>query len=491
MSHRGLFRDDMDSFREPIDELHSQMREEVRRRRQERAQQRYLDRSKKFEPWGQADFMYLSKIEPPNFFFDIISSYKSRSKFVPPTEDTLRIHAELRTKSIGEKRKKINKTCNFNIIPPEVREQIFCLILKDYFADYPERQVLEYQNWIIGPCKKINISGNSGLPLKHLPAFEIALIPDQKLYREFFALRIKQCTIELRPSVTWSHIYSFPSEFQVADPPEEIMEWVTDSSKSSFEYMAWVYLQEKELGLHPNTSNEYHNLPLRGWLYQYPSLSKLSPIVLDNIRSVEIILSTHYLDTQYIDSAEQWNKRSAPTFDVLSCDLNYAANLASLSYSLNHNSWFFRSPFDKSGTLSTTTALPIILRSLEHSLAVETKQSTLNTNPHSLIPAPLYQLTTFTIKIFVFNRLSRGWGVRNRQEKLASSCEDVEIINKVLAISPESTWIERVPGMEPRGNSRGGVVSCYQLVWAAGTCRKLLICEKRENEKIEGAQLDG
>ncbi|KAK8901942.1 hypothetical protein QC760_009439 [Botrytis cinerea] len=65
--------------------------------------------------------------------------------------------------------------------------------------------------------------------------------------------------------------------------------------------------------------------------------------MLDNIRSVEPILITDCLNTQNIDSAEQWNKRSAPAFDVLDCDLNYAANLASLSYGLNHNSLRIRS----------------------------------------------------------------------------------------------------------------------------------------------------
>ncbi|TGO26256.1 hypothetical protein BPAE_0063g00250 [Botrytis paeoniae] len=254
----------MDSFQKLIDGLDVQPREELTGRLQEGAQQRYLDVCKKFEPWGQADFIHLSSIALPNFFVDIISSYKSRSKLMPPTEDALHVHTELRTKSIGEKRKKINKTCNLNIIPPEVRGQIFRLILKGYFAESPKLSVLVYQNWIKGPCKKINILGNAGLPLRDLSAFEIALIPVQKLYREFFALRIKQCTIELRPSVTWSHVYTFPPEVQVVDLPEGITEWVTDSSKSSFEYMTWVYLQEKELGLHPNIGNSCHNLPLRG-----------------------------------------------------------------------------------------------------------------------------------------------------------------------------------------------------------------------------------
>lgn len=95
-----------------------------------------------------------------------------------------------------------NMMCNFNIIPPEVREQMFRPILMDYFAEHPEHQVLGYQNWIMEPCKRIEISENPGLPLKELPAFETALIPDQKLDQEFFALRIKQYTIELRPSVT-------------------------------------------------------------------------------------------------------------------------------------------------------------------------------------------------------------------------------------------------------------------------------------------------
>ncbi|THV48873.1 hypothetical protein BGAL_0223g00150 [Botrytis galanthina] len=277
--------------------------------------------------------------------------------------------------------------------------QIFHLILEDHFEEFPDGSVLVYQNWITGPCKKINISGNAGLLLKDLPAFEIALIPDQKLYREFFALRIKQCTLELRPSITWSHVYSFTPEVQVADPPEEITEWVTDSSKSSFEYMAWVYLQEKELGLHPNTGTSNHNLPLPGWVYNYPSLSKLSPIMLDNVRSIYIILSTDYLCTQYI-GAERWRKRSAPTFDVLSCNLKYAANLASLSYILGHKSRGSGNPLDQADTLLSTTVLPIILHSLKNTLAVEPKQSTLSSNPHSLIPAPLSQLTTFSIKIF-------------------------------------------------------------------------------------------
>ncbi|KAF5877402.1 uncharacterized protein Bfra_001769 [Botrytis fragariae] len=486
MNHRGLFRVDVDSFQKLIDGLDVQPREELTGRLQEEAQQRYLDVCKKFEPWGQADFIHLSKITPPNFFVDIISSYKSRSKLMPPSEDALRVHTELRTKSIGEKRKKINKTCNLNIIPPEVREQIFRVILEDYFAEFPRRSVLVYQNWIMGPCKKINISGNTGLALKDLPAFEIALIPVQKLYREFFALRIKQCTIELRPSITWSHVYSFPPEVQVADPPEEITEWVTDSSKSSFEYMAWVYLQEKELGFHPNIGNSCYNLPLRGWVYRYPSLSKLSPIMLDNIHSVDIILSTDYLGTQYVDDTQRWNEHFAPTFDVLSCNLNYAANLASLSYILSHNTRTFESKFNQVVTLPTTTVLAIILRSLENSLAVETKQSTLDTNPYSLIPAPLSQLTTFSIKTFETKLPSKCCRGIYSQETPTSLRESAEVINSLLAISLESSRIERVPGIGRREIDWGWGVSCYQLVWAAGVGRKLLICEKTESEQSKG-----
>lgn len=48
--------------------------------------------------------------------------------------------------------------------------------------------------------------------------------------------------------------------------------------------------KKRNLDFTPTQGNEYHNLPLRGWLYQRPSLSKLSPIMLDDIRSVEPIL---------------------------------------------------------------------------------------------------------------------------------------------------------------------------------------------------------
>ncbi|KAF7912065.1 hypothetical protein EAE99_010887 [Botrytis elliptica] len=484
MNQRSSFGVDMDSFQKLVDGLDFHSRDELTGRLKEGDQQRYLDVCKKFEPWGREDLIHLSKIAPPNFFVDIIASYKSRSKLMPPTEDTLRVHTELRTKSIGEKRKNINKTCNLNIIPPEIREQVFRLILEDYFEEFPERSVLVYQNWIMGLCKKIVVSGNAGLPLKDLPAFEIALIPDQKLYREFFALRIKQCTLELRPSVTWSHVYSFPPEVQVADPPEEITEWVTDSSKSSFEYKAWVYLQEKELGLHPNIGDSNHNLPLRGWVLHYPSLSKLSPTMLDNIRSIYIILSTDYLHTQYI-GAERWKNRSAPTFDDLSCNLNYAANLASLSYILGHERRGSAFPIIHKETLRSTTVLPIVLRSLKNSLAVEPKQSTLNTNPHSLIPAPLSQLTTFNIKTFETKTPPRSCGgLKHCIEDPASLTKVPEVINRLLAISPEISRIAMVPEMGRRFINIGWGVSCYQFVWAAGDGRKLLICEKTDSGQL-------
>ncbi|KAF7955820.1 hypothetical protein EAE96_004742 [Botrytis aclada] len=470
MNHPDSFRVRMDSLQKVIDGLDVQTREELTRRLPEEAQQRYLDLCKQFGPWGQEDFIHLSNIAPPNFFVDIISSYKSRLKLMPPTEDIEGL-MKLTTKSIVKKRKNINKTCNLNVIPPELREQIFRLILKDYFTEYPKRSVLVYQNWIMGPYKNINILGNAGLALEDLPAFEIALIPDQKLYREFFALRIKQCTIELRPSVTWSHVYSFPPEVQVADPPKEITEWVTDTSKSSFEYMAWVYLQEKELGLH---------LPLRGWLYHYPSLSKLSPIMLDNIRSVDIILRTDHLDTQYIDGTNALLLHS--TFS----DLLYAANLASLSYSLSYNERDFKNKFKQTVTLPTTEVLPTILRSLKHYLAVEPKQSTLNTNPHSSIPAPLSLLTTFAIKTFDENFPESRFRSMTIRQNLAILRKGTENINRLLEISSESSWGDIVPGIGWRKIDRGFVVSCYQLVWTAGFGRKLLICKKTEIEQLNG-----
>ncbi|KAF7881568.1 uncharacterized protein EAF02_006256 [Botrytis sinoallii] len=370
MNQRRLFGVDMDSFQKLVDGLDVQSCDELTGRLQEGDQQRYLDVCKKFEPWGREDLIHLSKIAPPNFFVDIIAF----------TSQDRNLCHQLKTQSRPHR---AQNQVNW--------EQVFRLILKDYFEEFPERSVLVYQNWIMGLCKKIVVSGNAGLPLKDLPAFEIALIPDQKLYREFFALRIKQCILELRPSVTWSHVYSFPPEVQIADPPEEITEWVTDSSKSSFEYKAWVYLQEKELGLHPNIGDSNHNLPLRGWVLHYPSLSKLSPTMLDNIRTP--ITFTH--STSVLSDGK---KRSAPTFDDLSCNLNYATNLASLSYILGHERRGSAFPIIHNETLRSTTVLPIVLRSLENSLAVEPKQSTPNTNPHSLIPAPLSQLTTFSIK---------------------------------------------------------------------------------------------
>ncbi|TGO17872.1 hypothetical protein BTUL_0014g00670 [Botrytis tulipae] len=313
MNQQGLFRVDVDSFQKLIDGLDVRSRDELIGRLQEGAQQRYLDACKEFEPWEQEDFIHLSKIAPPNFFVDIIASYKSRSKLIPPTEDTLHVHTELRTKSI----------------------------------------------------------------------------------------------------------------VQVADPPEEITEWVTDSSKSSFEYMA-----------------------------------------------------TDYLYSQYI-GAERWKKRSAPTFDVLSCNLKYAANLASLSYILGHKIRGSGNPSDQADTLLSTTVLPIILRSLKNTLAVEPKQST-------LIPAPLSQLTTFSIKIFQTKTPPRRCGIRHCPENPDSLHEGAEVINRLLAISLEISYIEMVPEMVGRKIDRGCGVRCYQLVWAAGDGRKLLICDKTESEQLNG-----
>ncbi|TGO26255.1 hypothetical protein BPAE_0063g00240 [Botrytis paeoniae] len=131
----------------------------------------------------------------------------------------------------------------------------------------------------------------------------------------------------------------------------------------------------------------------------------------------------------------------------------------------------FESQFNQAVNLATTTVLATILLSLEHSLAAEPKQSTLNTNPHSLIPAPLSQLTTFTIKTFETKFPSRCCRVIHGQENPASLREGAEVINRLLAISLESSWIERVPGIGRGEIDRGWEVSCYQLIWAAGVGR--------------------
>lgn len=100
--------------------------------------------------------------------------------------------------------------------------------------------------------------------------------------------------------------------------------------------------------------------------------------------------------------------------------------------------------------------------------------------------------TTFTINTFVSkyllrreNRNDQGFG------KLTILHDSVEITDRVLAISPESSWIGWVVGTGWRGLSRRLTFNCYQLVWAAGAGRKLLICEKTESEKIESEQLNG
>lgn len=175
------------------------------------------------------------------------------------------------------------------MFPPEVRENIFGLIVCNYLAEFPQHRILKYQIY----HSEVD-SGTKGLPFKDLPTFEIALIPDQKLYCEFFALRIKQSIVELRPSFVWSHIYDFPLGCEVPAPPAEFIGWVTDAREDDSSYMKWVLEQDKRLDIKSWGPFGFRYLPfnlsLRGWVYHYPSISLLSPRMQDNIQSVEIVL---------------------------------------------------------------------------------------------------------------------------------------------------------------------------------------------------------
>ncbi|ESZ98379.1 hypothetical protein SBOR_1257 [Sclerotinia borealis F-4128] len=430
---------------------------------------------------GQGNVMALSELMKPTP--------------MKPTEEELVLLAKLRTASIAEKKEKIDKKCTLHIFPPEVRDQIFDLILVNYFAQYPRLKVLDYQNWTRGQWDRIDTPGNAGLPLKDLPAFEIALIPDQKLYRHFFALRIKQCIIELRPSLTWNHMYDFPLGYEVADPPKEIMGWLTDESKYKEDYWQWVYNQDMQLGIRSLECLNPRYLR-RGWIYQYPSLSMFSPLMLDSIRSVEIVLSTDYLNTQYLDVIESIAQRHAPIFDIPSCHLPHAKLLTHLSYRLNSHTWWHSTPSTNSNSnsptsstlpTSSTSTPPILLQSLQTFLS---PFSTTNSPIPNPIPIPTTnpQIQTLTIKTLTPKPHP---GLRNPvpQQTLNSISPTINLLNKMFHLQAESTWTREEVAPGAYGILRGWKTDCYQLVWEAPVGGRLMVC--MEEEETEGAVLEG
>ncbi|KAI9649388.1 hypothetical protein NHQ30_001963 [Ciborinia camelliae] len=252
-------------------------------------------------------------------------------------------------------------SCTLNIFPVEIREQIFGLVLADYFA-HPDKAIAKRRERVVFQdhldpftddiVKKPNLNVESlwetkdtrlldserlripseseedidyyalscqDVAFRGAPALETALTPERRLYREMFSMRIRTSIIELRPCLAWDWSYDFPC----LSP-----EWSPSWESLSF--------SDGEIDRDMLKMIVHQKLPdFTGWVFQYPSLAFLSPLMLDSVRTIEISMEYDYLfsipETMRLkfDSKDYlqnqcpcWPHR--PKFDFTSCGLMHA-----------------------------------------------------------------------------------------------------------------------------------------------------------------------
>jgi hypothetical protein len=138
-----------------------------------------------------------------------------------------------------------------------------------------------------------------GLNTCELPALEIALIPEQRLYREIFRLRIKSSIVELRPSVAWDWKYDFPilspETEAIAKPPQEVLNYGEGEDWESWggKYGAWVdKVWEEDIDSLKTASGYGDEFDRQGWMMRYPSLALMSPLMLSCLLRIVLHLKS-------------------------------------------------------------------------------------------------------------------------------------------------------------------------------------------------------
>ncbi|PQE33535.1 hypothetical protein CJF32_00003425 [Rutstroemia sp. NJR-2017a WRK4] len=199
-----------------------------------------------------------------------------------------------------------SSVCTLYFLPWEIRDQIFKSVLDDYFDEHRDRRTLIYQDFLEGIWeqkeKHFKNSSNpqyrsrKGLNTCELPALEIALIPEQRLYREIFRLRIKSSIVELRPSVAWDWKYDFyvlsPEAEAVAKPPQELLTYGEGQNWESWdsEYDHWLEKTwERHLNYFISDAGE-DQCDRRGYMLRYPSLASMSPLMLSCLLRIRLLL---------------------------------------------------------------------------------------------------------------------------------------------------------------------------------------------------------
>jgi hypothetical protein len=212
--------------------------------------------------------------------------------------------------------------CILYLLPWEIRDQIFKSVLDDYFDEYPDRRTLIYQNFLesVWEQKQRHFENSNnpqyrsqqGLSTCELPALEVALIPEQRLYREIFSLRIKTSTIELRPSVAWDWKYEFqvlsPEAEAIVKPPQDVLNYSESQDWESWcsKYDVWLEnIWERYADyLHSDyMKRESYEYDRRGYMLRYPSLVSMSPLMLSCLLRIRLLLRSMLLPSMQYQSA--------------------------------------------------------------------------------------------------------------------------------------------------------------------------------------------
>jgi hypothetical protein len=121
------------------------------------------------------------------------------------------------------------------------------------------------------------LKSKAGLAFHELPALERALIPEPKLYREFFYLRIQLPVLSLRPSLAFDWNYEYPS---IASDWHEGYE--------SLVIMDPIHLPPGPIDGDINYMfmDSHLEVKVKGWHYEYPAISSLSLLFRGSVRSV-------------------------------------------------------------------------------------------------------------------------------------------------------------------------------------------------------------
>jgi len=111
------------------------------------------------------------------------------------------------------------------------------------------------------------------------------LIPEAKLYREIFSLRVEMSTVVLRPNLVFNWNYEYPILAPDYDPGFEYLVITEPGDPAN---STWDDITVTEIN--PRMDLYQEDAVLSGWIFEYPDISLFSPLLRSSILAIKIII---------------------------------------------------------------------------------------------------------------------------------------------------------------------------------------------------------